>query len=65
MKIVKEKLEEKEEVFEGFRIGNKTYDNIKAPDGNVWAGEEGILGNNGIHIPWKLVQKLLVKFTKS
>ncbi len=64
MKIVKEKLEAKEEVFEGFRIGSRTYDNIKSPDGNVLAGEEGILGNTGVHIPWKLVKILETKYAK-
>lgn len=61
MKLVKESLN-KDEVFEGLRIRGVTYDNIKSPDGIIYAGEQGILGNNYTLIPWDLIKKLISKY---
>ena len=62
MKIVKENLNEEIEISEGLKIRGITYDNIRTSEGNTFAGEEGILGLNRIHIPWKIVEKLVAKY---
>lgn len=63
MKIVKEKIDNFSKISEGLRIKGVTYDNIKLEGGNIFAGKEGILGNNDILIPWDLVKNLVSKYT--
>jgi len=62
MKIVKENLDKKVEISEGLKMGGIIYYNIRIPGGNVFVGEEGILGLNRIHIPWKIIEKFAAKY---
>ncbi len=64
MKLVKENLNDDLHITEGLRIEGVTYDNIKTPNGNVYAGEEGMLGLNHTPIPWNIVKKLVAKYAK-
>ena len=64
MKIVKENINGGLKISEGLRIEGVTYDHIRTPDGDVYAGEEGILGFKNLPIPWNVVKKLVAKYAK-
>lgn len=63
MKIVKEQINEDSGLSEGLKLSGVIYDSIKTPDGHVYAASEGILGKNGVLVPWDVVKKLLNKYS--
>lgn len=64
---VKDKKKKKDESLEeAFKISGVSYDvhDIGKFSGDrVYAGDEGILGQNNIFIPWDFVRKLMKKYT--
>ena len=56
MKIVKENLDEK------LRVNQHTFDEYKTSEGKIFAGEQGILGEQHVLISWETIDKLKSKY---
>ena len=49
-------------IFESIKIEGIIYDNISSFGKNIYAGDKGILGDNGVFISWDIIQKLFLKY---
>jgi len=42
--------------------GSKFYTHELNDFDKAWAGPDGMLGNNGVFIPWEFVDKMMAKY---
>lgn len=47
---------------ENFKVNGHEFNVIKFAEGTIYVGEDGILGDNRIIIPWSVINKLMKKY---
>lgn len=49
-------------LYENFKIDGHEFNLLKIHDGTIYVGQDGILGDNRVVIPWSLIDKLRKKY---
>jgi hypothetical protein len=50
------------EINENYKIGNHEFKVLKIGHDTIYVGEDGILGDHHVVIPWDVIDKLIKKF---
>jgi hypothetical protein len=52
----------KQQINESYKIGNHEFSVLKLGHDTIYVGEDGILGDNRVVIPWEIINKLIKKY---
>lgn len=53
---------QKHSMDENFKINGHEFNVIKMPEGSIYVGKDGILGDNNVIISWNVINKLMKKY---